>query len=248
MANIKLVYIGQSIADELYNGISNNIDRYTIDGPDFTDLISQGNWSIPLSIDYNPEPLQRLNHTASEIQNSVLVWESLKNLTPSLACENRIWTRLTHTECLDYSRKRWDVLKKNEESRESHIKKHFFATTMNHQRDDNAISRLWWNSWIASQYSKDDYKSALEVILRTADIRSGLVERPWMFRRREIASGIIRFLGEYFDDNMQNRENKFRTFTKILNREGSGIVFEGMPDSKVDNFIKECFELSAEEF
>ncbi|BEL97404.1 DUF6339 family protein [Serratia ureilytica] len=253
MSNKKVLYLGQSAADYLYEGIGVNIEKYMIDGPDFSQEIEDGNWNIPLSIDYIPEPLQDLKYSNNEpesvkrdleIENSILVWSSLRNLTPVLACENRIWSRFTHTECLKFTRNRWDITKISEEKKIEHIKKHFFAINRTHCRDDNAISRLWWNAWIASQYSNDNFEVALRIILRTADIRSNLIERPWMFRRREISNGIIRFMSEHFLDGEDKREARFRQFSKTLNMQGAGVIFEGMNDSKIDAFIRQCYDVS----
>lgn len=248
MAINKVKYVGQDFIDDLYSNISVNIDRYIDNDLDFSDYVKKGNWDIPLSVDYDPDVLSQLNFDKSEAENSKIVWAALKNLTPSLACEERIWVRFTHGECLDFCRKRWPVGKIISEKRESHIKKHFFASSMTGWRDDNAVSRLWWNGWIASQFSADNFSVALDVILRTADIRSNLIERPWMFRRQALSNGIINFLQNKFVSSENLREDRFRAFSVTLNLRGAGIVFESMSEQQIQDFLSDCYHISQSNF
>lgn len=244
----KICYVGQDAIANLYNDLSENVDKYILNDGDFSEYVKRGDWDIPLSIDYDSEILSRIKSQNSEVSNSKLVWLSLKGLTPSLACEERIWVRFTHGECLDFSRERWDVSKQLDDKKIKFIRTHFFASTMTNRRDDNAISRLWWNGWIASQYSQDNFEEALEVILRTADIRSNLIERPWMFRRKKLANGIIKFMENHFLVGEKSLEDKFRSFATTLNMMGSGVVFEGMSNAKIQDFLLNCYDFSQEDF
>lgn len=248
MAIDKVKYVGQDFINDLYSNLPVNIERYIDNDLDFSDYVMKGNWDIPLSIDYDSEILKNLSVDKSEVENSKTVWSALKNLTPALACEERIWVRFTHGECLDFCRKRWPVEPIISEKRESHIKKHFFASSTTGWRDDNAISRLWWNGWIASQFSADNFSVALDVILRTADIRSNLIERPWMFRRQELSNGIINFLQNHFVSPLNSRESRFRAFSVTLNLRGAGIVFESMSEQEIQDFLSECYHISQSDF
>ena len=104
----RLLYVGQQVADDLKNKVSENIVRYR-EG-NFLDFEAAGDWRISLSFDADLARLHALESdggSESEIKNSLLVGEVLSKLTPTLARENRIWIRLSHIECLEYSRKRW---------------------------------------------------------------------------------------------------------------------------------------------
>lgn len=248
MAIDKVKYVGQDFINNLYDKLPINIERYINNDLNFSDYIAKGNWDIPISVDYDSELLSQLNIDKSEMENSKIVWAALRNLTPALACEERIWVRFTHGECLDFCRRRWPVEKILSEKRECYIKKHFFASSMTGWRDDNAISRLWWNGWVASQFSADNFSVALEVILRTADIRSNLIERPWMFRRQELSKGIIYFLQSHFLSSEKSREGRFRAFSVTLNLRGAGIVFESMSEQQIQDFLSECYYISQCDF
>lgn len=236
----KLLYVGQQVADDLRNNIHENISRYR-EG-DFLDLEAAGDWRIPLSFDADLDALQNLaveGGAENEIQNSITVGHALSKLTPTLARENRIWIRLSHIECLNYSRGRWLHPSMSPDALAAAVAKHFFAPTLTGCRDDHAISRLWWNHYIAKQIIPDNPARALKKILALADIRQGLVERPGIGARPMLGRGIVRLL---------EREEKliegklFGRFMKRVNLIGAGIAFEVWSDSSIDQFMLKCLE------
>ena len=84
----------------------------------------------------------------------------------------------------------------------------------------------------------DDTDRALQLILKTADIRSNFVERIWMSSRRQISGAILRAMDNR--PEITATENNFRAFMKIINRHGGGIVFEALNDAEVDLFVERC--------
>lgn len=239
MSEKKLQYLAVSVISELKNSIKDNIGRYR-EG-DFLDLVGAGGWSIDTSISADLTRLADLDPSGgadSEIHNSLLVWEVLGHISPSLACEDRIWSRLTHVECLNFSRARWLKSNKDEVALVKAVGIHFFASTQTACRDDNAISRLWWNSYIANQASPGDLEGALRLILKKADIRSNYVERSWMVSRTDIASEIIKAM--LAQPWVTDKEDNYRKFMKALNRKGGGVLFEILDASEKNILINEC--------
>ena len=158
-------------------------------------------------------------------------------MTPSLAREERVWTRLCHVECLVFSRNRW-LKGISEENLQRDILKHFFAAGRTGSRDDNALGRLWWNYHIAKTALPDDPQKALRVILGKADTRLSLVERTAIGSRVPLLRNVIqtfeseKWLGE--------SEDNFRIFMKVLNRDGGGILFEAIDDESISMFLGTC--------
>ena len=236
-----LKYLSDSTLSELRNAIPKNIERYAGNG--FEEYASPPSWDIPLKINFDRNLLATLDTTRQrtiveiDLVNSKIVGKALENLTPSLANEERIWVRLSHLEAFEYSRIRWLTGKKGEDL-VSAIERHFFAPTQTSIRDDHALSRLWWNYHIARTCMPDNIDRALELILKTADIRSNFVERIWMSSRRNIAGAVLQAMDtrEWITDAEQN----FREFMKVLNRQGGGIVFEALSESEADAFVQEC--------
>jgi hypothetical protein len=207
---------------------------------DFRDLAGCEGWSIPLNLDVDLKPLRNLKHDSTpdaEVLNSLLVWQCLSRLTPSLASEGRIWAQLTHVEALPYCRARW-VGKRVGAAAKKSIEVHFFGETRTRCRDDNAIGRLWWNAHIARMAMPDQHQLALKTMLKTADIRSNVIERPWISSRPPIAGGIVRTLVR--KPKLGSNEQGFRDFMKSLNRRGGGVLFEVMNESEIDAFMDDC--------
>ena len=235
----RLLYVGQQVADDLRRNVFENITRYR--NGDFLDLEAGGDWRIPLSVDADLGALSKLvaeGRPEDEIENTLRVGAALADVTPTLARENRIWIRLSHIECLEYSRKRWLSSDADGEKLEDQIRTHFFAPTLTGCRDDHAIARLWWNYHIAWQIMPENPERALKMILARADIRSNIVERPTIGARPSLGRGIIRLLER--NEALRASEGQFREFMKKLNLLGAGVAFEVWSVEAIDQFMERC--------
>lgn len=236
---MRLKYLSNATVDSLREGISSNLDVYR--SGNFNELMAIGEWSIELNLDVELAPLAGLDPSGkpeAEIANSRLVWKALSGLTPTLACEEGIWARLTHVECLDFARARWLAPEMDNDTVAKTVEEHFFAPGLTSRRDDNAISRLWWNSYIAHLAIPSPGLEALELILKKADIRSNIVERSATASRPALTAGIVRIMQK--EQWVTGHEDNFRSFMKALNRLGGGMVFETMAQGDIDNFMAQC--------
>jgi hypothetical protein len=240
---MKLKYVSNDVVDFLRSNIAAHYDRYL--GGDFADVQGSGDWGLQLKLEVDLKPLSDLDPAGSpevEANNSLLVWRALGSLPASLAYEEGIWVRLTHVESLGYCRARWLVGLSSIDATERAIKTHFFAATLTARRDDNAISRLWWNAYIANRIQPSDVIGALRGLLRKADIRMQLVERSNIGSRAPLCRGILRAMkGEA---RVAESEDGFRDFMKEVNKRGGGVIFEALTHEEVDRFLAECWAAS----
>ncbi|MEP4379592.1 MAG: DUF6339 family protein [Paracoccaceae bacterium] len=260
----KLKYVAESILADLKANVPSNLERYRSSG--FDDCADLNGWAMELSsVEVDPEKLGKLDPaggSAAEVSNSMIVFNAFEGMTPALATEERIWSRLTHFECLGYVRKRWplkdepkepnnllsNLVGSNEKVAEqrmrilhdniSQVENHYFARGRTGYRDDNAISRLWWNAYIAWRVDPEDQVTMLAELLRSADIRSNLVERPILSNRASLLRGIIRTMRSQPD--VYGTEATFREFMKALNLRGSGVLFESLSDQETDKILLNC--------
>ena len=242
MAAIQLKYVTQSVVDSLKESITTNRDRYS--HGDFLKLSEDNGWEIASDkVKVDIEALQHLNGAAAtaeaDIDNSLIVYKAIEGMTPALAREERVWVRLCHIECLHYARARW-IKKTQDEDLDKAVQNHFFAQGRTGIRDDNAISRLWWNMHIATISDPDAPEAALRLMLKTADIRQAIVERPNTASREPLARALLRAMRS--NDWITSTEKSFRQFMIEMNRDAGGILFEAISDSDADAALEQYAE------
>ena len=235
-----LKYLSENKLSELKKSIVANRDRY--EAGSFLDLAHDNGWAIETStVQVDHDLLETLDGTtraaAADIDNSLILFRALQGMTPALAREERVWVRLTHIECLGYSRERWLSEKKSEQL-DAQVRIHMFAPGLTAIRDDNALSRLWWNMHIASIADPDDPEGALRLILKTADIRSNFVERTNTAARKPLARAVVRAMRR--KPWITSSERAFREFMIALNRDGGGILLEALSDAEADTLMDTC--------
>lgn len=235
-----LRFLSEAVLLELHSQIANNSERYT--SGDFNDLTDANGWAIEsklVHVDYDTLSELKGDERSAEadVANSQIVYFALSGMTPAIAADERIWTRLTHVECLQYSRARW-LTGVTEQKLGNLIDLHMFARGRTGIRDDNAVSRLWWNMHIASIADPDNPVGALELIVKRADVRMQFVERPGSAARRSLARAVVR--GMRREPWLLSSDAAFRAFMKVLNRNGGGVLFEALSDDKADAFMDTC--------
>ncbi len=242
MQQDSLLYLSEAKLEELRRNVSLNRERYA--KGDFADLESENGWAIEADdVGIDRELLSSLDGTARTAHGdrsaSVTIYRALPGMTPALAREERVWTRLSHVECLAYARTRW-LSRLDGEELDTQVHRHLFGNGLTGIRDDNALSRLWWSMYVATIADPDDPVSALDLIMKTADIRSNFVERPNTAARPPLARAVIRAMRR--DPWITSGERAFREFMIVLNRDGGGILFETMADGEVDRIMESCAE------
>ena len=240
MATEKLKFVQDSVVDDLHSKIGENLSRYQ--SGDFLDLAQKTGWSIESKyVTYDPDFAKKLEPTNSpvdEIKNSLLVFESLVGMTPSLAREERIWVRLCHLDCLEYARARWVKSSRPEND----VNKHFFAGRLDQTRDDNALGRLWWNAYLANIIDPNDPKRVLGQVLKRANIRLQFVDRANASFRLPLARAIVRLLED--EDWLNSHDRAFEHFMLVLDRNAGGRIFETLEDKQIDQFLQESLPLA----
>lgn len=256
MNNPPLKYLSESRLNQLIENIPENRDLYR--NGNFIKQSEENGWAIESSlttIDTSAlstldgsvqDSNDRIRTADADAKNSIIVYEALKGMTPALAMEERVWVRLAHLECIEYTRSRWFYRshKFDDAAFDKHVRLHFFAGSLTGIRDDNALSRLWWNMYIATLLSPSSPKEALSLILKNADTRSNLVERSWTGARLPLSRGILRMIER--EPWLTAHQQNFRDFMKFLNRDGGGILLEGFPENErnavVDSILENCVQ------
>lgn len=234
----KLRFLSEVKLIELSSDKVKNRERYK--SSDFLDMVGDNGWSVEsrdIYVDF--DLLSELNPSLgseAEVKNSQIVYEAFIKMNPAVASDARTWVRLTHVECLDFCRARW-IKDPSDEKVDTAVRKHFFASGRPGVRDDNAISKLWWNRHIAGVADPIDPEGALRIILDKADIRQALIERPSTGSRVPIIRAIIRALR---NDPLLASTRLFKQLMVELNRDGGGLLFEALSEAHADELVVTC--------
>ena len=240
----KIPYIANSVLTNLQDSVDLNIERY--ETGNFDDLAANARWKATLDIEYDDTLLSKLNHdpnkTANENDriNSEIIGNVFKNLTPQLACREEIWARLSHIECLEYSRQRW-LKGIHRDKLAASIRLHMFAAGRPNRRNNHSISRLWWTYHLAKSVRPSDPKSALIAITQSVDLRKSIFDNPWTTSRLDITRGIVDIIEARPEIS---KEKNWREFIKIVNRSGGGKVFEVMSSTDISKTLNQCAEVA----
>lgn len=237
-----LKYLSEAKLVELRSSVPANLARYA--SGDFRDVERDNGWAIEsVDVKVDHDRLAALDATLGtperDADASIIVYQSMKGMTPALAREERVWVRLTHIECLDYSRARW-LSRASADKLEGQVRLHMFAGGLTGIRDDNAVARLWWNMHVATVADSEDPVGALRLILTRADTRMQIVERPGTAARRPLARALIRAMRRH--EWINSTEDSFRRFMRVLNRDGGGVLFEALTEPEADALVERCME------
>ena len=233
----RIPYVSLNTEQMLWRDGASNMLRYASSG--FDDLLAMPGATLYMDQTYDPAPLMELDADKGDLHNTRLVWRALKGLTPALARENRLWTRICHSEALTYARDRWWKGASAAEA-ESLTQLHCFARTRNQCRDDNAIARLWWSAFAAYRLHPSDFEGALAALLKKADTRAAIVERPWTGARVPIGREIIRALQN--DEWLSGKDDNLREVMKDLNVSAAGLAIEACVGNEAEALILDAVD------
>jgi len=174
--------------------INDNIDLYR--SGNFDELLKDTSLTTIVGSDnFNGDEFKSLiisDEPAHDYDNSIKVWEILSFINPRIARDHRIWTYITHTYALDYTRARWVLTGDNEKDYGQVLRHSFIDNDKRGIERDNSISRLWMNAYVSSKVNDLEMKDALEILLIHRDFREHLIGRPVLMKSNKILTSVIK--------------------------------------------------------
>jgi len=237
--NIRLIK-SQTVSD-LYNQVQDNINNYRVGSFDFleedTSLYFEG------QLDINEVTLSTIscnNGDHKEVENCELMFNALKELTPYLARDERLWVYLTHTILLNYSRERWPIPLDSDKAIK-HIRSHFFARGARGVERDNAASRLWWMANLCNRVDSLSLREALSAFLFMTDVRANIIERPTTSQSVRLFTAIVKMLYKSLkSDQILFKRKIFRPFMMELNLQGGFKLLDVLDEKEIENILIGC--------
>ncbi len=239
-----LFWMTDAAVIELHTSILANLERYRTG--DFGDLGGTTGWQQKALLEYDTAELQNLTgNSANDLDDALVVFETLSELEPRLATCRNVWVHLAHTEFLEYGRKRWLKEGKNisDEDLKKSIDTHIFKGGITGCRDDNVVGRLWWTGYIGSRMAEskdpDKIREMMAPFMRTTDTRSSVIERSGVCSE----CGLARHISEYLTQGKlkeAHQERAFRDFIISINFKSNGLYFGDMSQKEVFKFLDHC--------
>lgn len=185
----------------------------------------------------------------TDVDNALIVYDALSELTPHQASIERMWTYLCHSDCPQYAAARWlEPRPEEDESAVRKVRNHFFARGDRALIRDNAVSRLWWLGKIAHDADPDNPREFLTILLHRQDVRSALIERPAVSMNQRVLRGIYAVMQEHWSDGGALFERTpFRSWMTALNRRGGVILLDALPKKQLLALLREEADRALEE-
>lgn len=157
-----------------------------------------------------------------DFENSKIIFEAYKNLTPLQASDIRMWTYLAHTDYYKYMCGRWaNVRNKSASNPSKYILDHWFISSpaqSNFLR--HGIAGLWWTAFLTYDETRTDPFELTKVLYRQLDFATRTLGTYRLARHKAAVNGILEYILQnpiLFDDKF---EPKSRFLTKYINQIG----------------------------
>ena len=238
---MKARFFKEKYLKELELNIAENLELYRAGNFDLVANNTDNYFEVAFEVDdAKLKSFLPSNKNEAEVQNCMLIYEAMKNLTNFHARDARLWVYLTHTVLLQYTRARW-VIPADNEAAIKFIKDHFFCIANRGVERNNAASRLWWLAALCNRTQGLSLKDALTTLLYQSDVRASIVERPTTSQCLNIFSAVLRRLNEsYHSDKKLFERSLMREAMKKLNLAGGVKLLGVLPEQQVNALVVKC--------
>lgn len=157
-----------------------------------------------------------------DFENSKIIYEAYKSLTPLQASDIRLWTYLAHVDFYGYMCKRWpSVIEKKTDSIADYISAHWLIGSPSQGNFvKHGIAGLWWIAYLTYDDTRKDPYELTKLIFRTLDVPTRTLGAYNLSRHREAVIGTMEFVQQNQELFKDYYEKKMRFVTKYLNQLG----------------------------
>ena len=174
-------YLKNEVVQTLDANMANNLDSYL----NCTPLVKESDYisSITSVLDIDLKIPDANNKY--DLENTKIVYESLKRLTPVQASDERLWIGLTHSEQgMKYTFERW---KPNRNEKIGKFKSRYLFQS----KPRNSYYLLWLQGYLTYDESLSNPYKLTEYLLKNSDLTQGLIDRNYS-RNSELAKNILK--------------------------------------------------------
>lgn len=225
--------------NDLRSSIADNLDSYRTGS--FDHLKADPAFTFEYDVDVDINALAALSTPNGkqyyEVENCRVMYSALRNLSPYVARDERLWSYLSHSVLLDHARLRWTI-PSDDEAAIKHIAKHWFARDKRQIERENVGSRLWWMGHLCARIENADPDLALRAFLFRSDVRANLVERPTVSQSVGLFSAIVRRLIQSLEGKKALFERTaFRRLMVSINSVGGYRLLDCLGEPEIEHIL-----------
>lgn len=227
---MNLIYLSQEAIDD----IKINYGKYQKHFQDesnewFIELFKKNDWIHESKIQCNDITLNMdSDYNVSDRKNVEILYEALRDLSPSLASDERLWAGMLFCQFWDYVKYR---RKKEMESRNERDVLNSFLFMRGTKRSCfvNCLSRLWWTGYLLYDSSSQEHYWAVDLITESAySSNIVLISSSNFVSNRNLALGVLECISKRKKTGEKIGRYHFVESNKYINCIGGAALLDTM--------------------
>lgn len=239
---MKLQYLTQDALDFLSAGFEDNKEHYIRNDKQwFMDMLQEMEGLVTLNIDF-PELVMNMDddykaskpdYNLSDFTNIRIMYDALRGLPQSMACDPRFWVGLTHTVLWDYVwYRRYTDIKGDDIDQ---IKSSFFLKYLGRRGlFVNCVSRLWWAGYLSyDSKCSDPYELTKVFASKAFPSMMLLISSRNYSSNKNVLRGIFRAVRDCGEEGHEIKRQIFEKVLVYLNNISAAMILDFLSEDEI---------------
>lgn len=238
----KIKFLKESSLQRLITNIVPNQARYAESKPWLESYFAGANWFLDSNL-VDPGGIELLIPDSKldllDLQNTRVVYSSLKHLTPVQASDPRLWAYLTHVTHWEYMRSRWPVEQYLGKPRLKEIiqERYFFMTDRSRAPLRNGIARLWWYGYCSYDPTREDPFELTGALLKKLDVTQNLLENAFG-KNNQVTHAVLNvLLNREKEGKAFYVREKVRELARYIVQIGGVTIIDALPEPELRELV-----------
>jgi hypothetical protein len=243
----KLIFLKQTSLDRLQANINANQHRYSESSSWLSSYFSGSSWLQESNVLQAPEFQLQVPTSKTELfdlENTRIVYDALRHLTPLQASDSRIWAYMTHVTQWEYMRKRWPIEQYpgKQHLRENIQERYFFMPNRSRALIRNGMARLWWYGYCSYDESRKDPYELTTALLKTLDVSQSILERAFSLNTNVTKAVLSVLLEREKNGQAFYVRDKVRDLAKYMVQIGGVTIIDALEEPDLRDLVVEKIE------
>jgi len=232
---MKVPFFSGKFVSRLRESAAVNLPRYESGGPWIEQFAGGQPYRLESRLVVDPPPslvTSADGNPKHDAENARRVYTWLRQLTPVIAMDERLWSCLSHDLFAEYMRSRWPA-----DSGTAVQRRYLFEGQSFAALSRNGIARLWWAGHLTIDKSRANAFELTDVLFLRQDIQVALLERSFG-KCRKVRTAVLEYLKT---NNESLAEESFGRRIQVLAREvnllGGVAILDALPAGEIESFL-----------